>query len=362
MSGNEATEADEPGPSSHGESGRGGASGRRRRQLENLGWALRRPSLVAGLAITGFFVAMALMAPVWYPHNLTSLSMDTAYLIQCSEPSPPTLQLVPFSTGPHPFGETIFMGYDVAQGLVVGSRWDLFLVAAIALPAAGLGLGAGLVAGSSGGRIDWLIMTLIDVILAVPYFVFVLLLVGVLAPHFPLWAGPYLFIFAMVLVLWAPFARGVRGEAARVAHLPYVEAAYAAGSSRGHVIRRHVLPNSLYPVLAQIPVTVALTLALVVGVQFVVTASNWANSGFGCGYGLAGPTVAPVTPSFGFPEWGLVLSTGAVAWVPAPGITFLSNAWWGFVIPAVWIALFGLGILFLSDGLRDVLDPRLASK
>ncbi len=319
-----------------------------------------RPSLLAGLGITAFFVAMALLSPLWYPRDLTSLPVDTAMVAACGVPSGPTLSFLPLGMGPHPFGETLSMGYDVLEGLVVGSRWDLMLITLITAPAAVMGTLVGLSAASYGGKVDWLLMTVTDAILSFPYFVFVILAVILLSPRVPADDAPYLFIGAMIAVLWAPFARGVRGEASRVLALPFVEASRAAGARRGNLLRRHVLPNSLTPVLVQIPITIALILALVIGVQYVVTYANaHPPYGEGCGWQTNTSGVAPVTPSAAYPEWGLVLAAGSVLWAPGFGpVTFLSGPWWGFVIPALWISLFGLGVILLFDGIRDAWEPR----
>ena len=320
-------------------------------QRSTWGHILARPAFLAGAAIVTGYVAVALAAPLLYPGDLGGLPYDLHLLQTCGIAPGPTLR------GPHPLGETQFMGYDVAAGLVVGSRWDLFLVATITGPSAALGTLAGLTAAGYGGKVDWLLMTVTDAVLAIPYFVFVILFVILLSPRVPTAWGPMLFVSAMVLVLWAPYSRGVLGEASRVVALPFVEASRAAGASLGRVLRRHILPNSLAPVLAQIPITVAMTLALVVGVLFVVTMANLQSAAF-CGFGTAGSAVAPVVPVYNYPEWGLILAAGSVDWAPAPGTNFLSGPWWGFVIPALWIALFGIGVILLCDGLGTGISAR----
>lgn len=327
-----------------------------------LRWLLSRPSFLVGLSILGFFVAVALVAaPLLYPKGLTAMVQDNAMIAGCLAPSPPTLSLYPFSLGPHPFGETLFMGYGVAQGLIVGTRWDLAMISAIAVPSALIGLAAGLYSGAYGGRIDWFVMTVVDAILSIPYFVFVIILVLAVGSAFsPVW-GPEIFVGAMVFTMWPPFARGVRGEALKVASLPYVEAARASGSSQSRLTLKHILPNSSFPVFAQLPVTVALTLALIIGVQYVNAIDNLGGFGGGCTYDTKAPPIFHVVPTYNYPEWGLVLAAGVVVWVPMPG-TFLAVDWWGFVIPTLWIILFGLGVLYLSDGLRDGLDPRRGSR
>jgi peptide/nickel transport system permease protein len=333
------------------------------RFLSSLKMLFSRPAFVAGLAILGCYVGVALSAPYFYHgHDLSYMSPDNTYwATRCGLPSVPTLRLFPFSPGPYPLGQTIFMGYDIAQGLIVGSRWDLVIIGAITIPTAMIGLFVGLSAGTWGGKVDWALMSLTDTVLSIPDFVFVLLIVGLVVPRVPASDGPYVFILAMALVMWAPYARGVRGEAFRTSALPFVEASRASGASRFRVALRHVLPNSLNPVFAQVPVTVAMTIILIVGLQYIVAFSNWSDSGYTCGTVLWSAGTSAVVPYFNFPEWGAVLAAGIVAWTPVPGKVF-GTAWWGLLIPALWICGFGLGVLLFCDGLRDWTSPRARIK
>jgi peptide/nickel transport system permease protein len=320
-----------------------------------------RRSFLAGLAILGIYVGLALAAPLLYASSLAHMTVDTAYVAKCGLTPGPTISFFPFHLGAHPFGETQFLGYDVAQGLIVGNRWDLALVTAITVPSVLIGIGVGLAAAVYGGKVDWAFMTAADTILSIPYFVFVILIVVILTPRLPQPEGPDVFVLAMVLVMWAPFARGIRGDALQVMAQPYVEAARASGASRSRIAVRHLLPNSLNTVFAQIPVVITLTIALVVGVQFVTTTANlYGGHGGGCSFGSSNPA-SPVVPAYDYPEWGAVLAAGIVAWIPISG-AFLSGAWWGFVVPALWICGFGLGVLFLCDGLRDWASPKARNK
>jgi peptide/nickel transport system permease protein len=324
----------------------------------------RKPSFLAGLAIILFYVSVALVAPIFYPGQLlTAMTLDPPMIAHCALPSPPTITFSPFSLGPHPFGQTAFLGYGVAQGLIVGSRWDLYLLAMTVIGAAAIGIGIGLVSGTFGGRTDWAMMTVTDTVLSIPDFVFVLLVVAIVVPHIQSSYGPVVFVLAMVLVMWAPYARGVRGDALRVSSSMYVESAKASGASQSRIMFRHVAPNSMNAVLAQIPITVALSLALIVAVQVVNAFANTTGGGIGpaaCTYSMKIPA-APVVPVFNYPEWGGVLAAGLAyngAWIPMPG-QLLGTSWWGFLIPAVWISVFGFGVVLVSDGVRDALSPRL---
>lgn len=321
----------------------------------------RSPSFSIGLSILLFYLAIALIAPLLFPRNLTGMQIDASLVAACTNAPGPTLSLFPFLIGAHPFGETGFLGYGVAQGLIVGSRWDLYLIGIITIPSALIGTGIGLYSGAYGGKIDWVFMSITDVMLSVPYFVFVILAVAVLAPRVSPSEAPDIFIGSMVLVMWAPYARVVRGEALKVSTMPFVESAKASGASQNEIVRKHILPNSWAPVLAQIPVTIALILTLVIAAQYVVALENTHGHGLGCSYNTATLSTAPVVPSFNYPEWGAVLGAGIAyvgAWLPQPGYP-LGIEWWGYIIPTIWITVFGLGTLLISDGVRDWTSPRL---
>ncbi len=333
----------------------------RRRTTGSVWWELlTRRAFAAGLSLLSLFILSALAAPFLYPSTLTAIPVDTNLVAHCLPPSGPTLSLLPFSLGPHPLGQTAYLGFGIAQGLIAGSRWDLFLFAAIAIPSAVVGVGVGLVAGTLGGKVDYVLMSATDLLLSIPYFIFVILVVILLSPRIAPGQGPELFIVASIAVMWAPFARLVRSEAARVRHALYVESARASGASTSRVMTRHILPNSLSPVLAQIPITVALIMTFIVASQYVTYYDN-SNSGTMCRqYVTNTSAVAPVVPAFNYPEWGSTLSAGIVyvsALLPQPGHPF-GAGWWGGIIPGLWITIFGLSLLLISDGVRDWLSPK----
>lgn len=327
---------------------------------ESLLALLRRPPFVVGATLLSFYVATALVAPLLYPRTLTAIPVDTALLVHCSAPQGPTLQFFPLTLGDHPLGQTEYMGFGVAQGLIAGSRWDLFLISAITVPSMLVGTFLGLASGTYGGWVDRVVMTVTDAFLSVPYFVLVILVLILTLPRVSPTQGPYLFIGAMNGVMWAPFTRVVRGESTRIRQMTYVESAKASGASPGRILLHHILPNSASPALAQVPVTVALTLTFIIASQFITTAII-TSGGTSCstlGAGLS--SITPVVPYFNYPEWGGILSAGLAftgGWLPQPDHPF-GVYWWGALIPGVWIAAFGLSILLISDGVRDWLSPK----
>ncbi len=323
-----------------------------RRWARDLRQLFSSPPLLAGLAILAAFVGIALLSSVWYPGNPAFLPAHLQTTRDCVVPPGPTLRLFPFHWGSHPLGETGIAGFDVLQGLVMGTRWDLALVALIVVPAALVGSVVGTIAGGLGGWLDDLLAGLTDVFLSVPEFVLTLV---ALTFFLPLVSPPDRFwTFALILnlVLWAPYARGVQARARSVATRPFVEAARASGATKRRVLFRHILPNSLFPVFSQIPTTVATIFVLLGGLQYAVVEYFAANAIYPC---QVLPATLSVLPSPQFPEWTWVMANGAASWLPsASGL----DPWWAYTFPAIWILAFGLGVTLLCDGLAQLADRR----
>ena len=330
---------------------RGGPERLRRTLWERrLGALAATPSLWAGLAILGFYTVVGLFAPVWYPGNPSYLPAHLVSGQVCPVPQGPTLSLWPFALGAHPLGMTGGMGFDVLEGLVKGTPFDLLLLSVVILPSVSVGILVGTVAGTRGGLVDDLLMLLTDVFLSVPEFILTLVALLFILPRVP--PGQELTAFGLILnlVLWAPFARLVRARARSVREMPFVEAARASGAGRGRIIRRHILPNSVFPVLAQVPTTLATVLLLLGGLQFAHLTS--------LPYACQGAVQPLFLPSPNFPEWTWVMANGAWAWLPSSSGL---NPWWGYTFPAFWILLFGLGVTLTCDGLNRFLSRQTLS-
>jgi peptide/nickel transport system permease protein len=151
-------------------------------------------------------------------------------------------------------------------------------------------------------------------------------------------------------VLWPYYARPVRARAERVAREPYVEASRAAGASSTRLLTRHVLPNSLYPVFAQIPIDVY-------NIFFVLTVFPYLGcislrTGGSAGYAWLTPL-----PTIPFPEWGTILAVGACyGWQPIWNLNF----WWMYAFPAAAIVLFGIAMALTCDGMEQLLHGRVS--
>jgi len=168
--------------------------------------------------------------------------------------------------------------------------------------------------------VDAFLMRLADVQLALPVIMLAIAIVAVVG------TSPAALVGVLALSGWVLYARTVRANVLTIRRLEYVEAAYTLGASDVRIIVRHILPNTLAPILVIGSSQFATMVLLESGLSFL-------------GMGIQAPR----------PSWGLML---------AEGRDYLSNAWWLATAPGIMISLVVLGANLLGDGLRDLLDPR----
>jgi peptide/nickel transport system permease protein len=230
----------------------------------------------------------------------------------------------PFSVlqGPsaaHWFG-TDQVGRDILSRVLYGARVSPVIAVIVLVIAILIGVPLGVAAGFLGGWIDEFIMRVTDVFLAFPPLLLALALAAVLP------ASLTSLTLAIAAVWWPWYVRLIRGQAASVAGRPYVEACRALGVSRTRIIFRHILPNSITPLLVQVSLDVG-------GV--ILTASALSFLGLGA--------QDPV------PDWGLMI---------AEGQSYFTPDWWLVTFPGLAILLTAFAFNLLGDGLRDLLDPK----
>jgi peptide/nickel transport system permease protein len=213
------------------------------------------------------------------------------------------------------------LGRDIWARVLYGGRISLVLATSAVILATGAGVAVGLLAGAVGGRLDDLVMRVCDIQLAFPVIMLAIAIVAVVG------TSPATLVGVMALSGWVLHARTVRANVLTIRQLEYVEAARTLGASDLRVIGRHILPNTLAPILVIGSSQFATMVLLESGLSFL-------------GMGVQPPA----------PSWGSML---------AEGRDYLSNAWWLATVPGAAISLVVLGANLLGDGLRDVLDPSL---
>ncbi len=248
--------------------------------------------------------------------------IGSALLAQQIAPYDPNAQEYEFLAPPswaHPLG-TDDLSRDLFSRIVYGSRVSLFVGITTVLISMVIGVVLGLVAGYYGGWIDNIIMRYIDLQWAFPNFIIAVYLVAVFG------TGLSNVIIAVTLAFLDDFARIVRGMVLSLREQEFVLAARAMGASDVRILFRHILPNTLAPVIVQATVSVSYAILAEAGLSFL------------------GLGVKPTTPT-----WGLILSDAR---------SFFSRGWWLAVFPGLAITLTVLSINFLGDALRDMLDVR----
>lgn len=265
----------------------------------------RRPVVAAAAILLAAFIAVALVAPLVSPN-------DPYALIPGAVLRPPSLQF--------PFG-TDELGRDILSRIIHGTRISLqigMVTVAIALL---LGTLVGLLAGYYGGRLDGIMMAVMEVLLAFPQILLAMALLAMLGPSLT---------NAMIAVgiSGVPvYARTARGVTLVVKTMDYLEAARALGAADARIILRHVLPNMLPPIIVLATAGMGISLLVAAGLSYL-------------GLGAQPP----------LPEWGAMLSSARA---------YLRNAWWMATFPGLAIMMVVLCLNLCGDWLRDFLDPRL---
>ncbi len=264
---------------------------------------LRDRRALVGAVVLAVLVVAAVFAPLVSPFDPTSMRFDML--------TPPSWA--------HLLG-TDDLGRDLLSRVITGARISLFVgfvTVAISLAA---GVTLGILAGYYGGWLDNVIMRYIDLQWAFPNFIIAVYLVAVFG------AGLSNVIVAVSLAFLDDFARIARGMVLSLKEREFVEGARALGASDARVMLRHILPNSLAPIIVQATVSVSYAILAEAGLSFL-----------GLGVKVSTPT------------WGLILSDAR---------SFISRAWWLGVFPGVAIMITVLSINFVGDFLRDALDVR----
>ncbi len=291
----------------------------------DLAWSFRRsPVAIASALVLAICLIAALGAPWLAPHN--PFDLRTLNLLDAL--TPPEWQ----GGKAGYFLGTDDQGRDVLSAIMFGARVSLAIGVASVVLAMLIGVSLGLVAGYAGGRLDAVIMRIADVQLSFPAILIALLIDGVARAVLPRDSHEHVAFAVLVLAIaasnWVQYARTVRGSTMVEKSKEYVQAARVIGISATGIMRRHLLPNVLGPVLVLATINVATAILTEATLSFL------------------GVGVPPTQPSL-----GTLIRIGQDF--------LLSGEWWITIFPGAALVLMVLAINLLGDWLRDALNPKL---
>lgn len=271
----------------------------------------RSPVGQLGLVLVALLLFCAIIGPMITPHDPTARNLRGRF----QAPGYVDEQRGTFWLG------TDQLGRDVFSRIVAGSRVSVLVGIASVLIAGAIGVVYGLLAGYLGGWVDTILMRVADALLAIPFIVLVVAVAGVVG------AGLVTLILILGFTGWVTYSRIVRSEVLVLRAQEFVTAARVIGQSNLKIMFRHILPNVWGSVIV--------LATLQVGTSILAEAS----------LSFLGLGVEPTTIT-----WGIML---------ADGREYVGSAWWLTTFPGIAITLTVLGVSFMGDWLRDVLDPRL---
>jgi oligopeptide transport system permease protein len=275
-------------------------------------WRFSRNKMaVVALVIVGVFIAIAILADVISPARY-----DYSVLTEANQ----------FPNSHHWLG-TDSVGRDFLSRLMYGARVSLAVGISVQLIALAIGLTLGTLAGTFGGWADYGVMRLVEVFTALPIWLFALLLISVWRSSDQMTGGGFLnVVIAIGLVSWLQICRLTRAQFLSLREKEYVLAATAMGATRFQIAHRHLLPNSVGPLIVVVTLGIPTAIFVEAGLSFL-------------GFGINDP----------LPSWGKMI---------ADSLAYVRVYWYLALFPTLLLALSMLSFSFVGDGLRDALDPR----
>ncbi len=275
-------------------------------------WRFTRNKLaVAALVVVGIFILMAVLAGVISPARYDFSALAVAYQ---------------FPSARHLLG-TDAVGRDFLSRLIYGARVSLTVGFSVQIFALLIGMTLGSLAGAFGGWVDYVISRLVEVFTAMPIWLFALFLISVWRASDQMTGGGLInVIVAIGLVSWIQICRLTRAQFLSLREKEYVLAATAMGATPLEIARRHLLPNSLGPLIIAVTLGIPTAIFTEAGLSFL-------------GFGINDP----------LPSWGKMI---------ADSLAYVRVYWYLGLFPTLTLALSMLSFSFVGDGLRDALDPR----
>ncbi len=259
---------------------------------------------IIGLVILLVMVTIALLTPWIAPYSYEAQDLNLGA-------APPSIR--------HWLGTDTF-GRDLLTRIMYGSRVSLavgFLATAVSLI---IGVAWGTISGYSGGRTDSIMMRIVDILYALPFIIFVILLMVVFGRNL------FLLFMAIGAVEWLTMARIIRGQVLSIREKEYIDSAIMTGVSKWRIITRHVIPNTIGPIIVYTTLTIPDVILLESFLSFL-------------GLGIQPPMCS----------WGLLINYGVETMEEFP---------WLLIFPGIALSVTLFSLNFLGDGLRDALDPK----
>ncbi|MEM4465823.1 MAG: ABC transporter permease [Ignisphaera sp.] len=269
------------------------------------------PLSIAGIVIVATFIIVGLISPYIVPYPADAWGYSYNLETRLVPPSPK-----------HIFG-TDEMGRDLFSRVVLGARFSLIIAIGVVSIALAIGIVVGLVAGYMGGSVGMILMRITDMFLAFPPLLLAIAFAATLG------RGLINVIISLALSWWPWYARLIYIQVNSVKNLLFVDAARIIGLSTTKIMFRHILPNSLTPVVIQAALDMGSAILEAAGLSFL-------------GIGVPPP----------IPEWGLLISQG---WA------LINTAWWISLFPGIAIVITVVGFNLLADTFQEIMDPRLRS-
>ncbi|OAA31317.1 peptide ABC transporter permease [Kosmotoga arenicorallina S304] len=284
----------------------------------------KNQTAVLGAALLIMFIIIAIFAPqivkTFAPKAAARAYAENPYQMPrvawTSNPLPPSKD--------DPFG--VIGGRDIFYGVIYGTRTAFKLGLTVAGLSALIGIFVGSISAYFGGWVDEILMRIVDIFMSIPFLVAAMVLTTILGK------GLDKVMIALVVFGWMTTARLIRGNILQAREEQYVLAAKALGQKDWLIIIKHILPNTIFPVVIQMSMRMG---------SYVITAAGLSFLGVGAEPGYA--------------DWGTILSYSR-NWM-----TMLDKAWFAIVFPGVAMVLFVLAWNLVGDALRDIFDPRMRS-
>lgn len=271
---------------------------------------LRGFPIIPGFIIF-LFVFTAFFGEILAPYSATELNLPDKFI-------PPFFQAN--GSMSHPLG-TDMLGRDILSRIIVGAAPSLIVALTVVILGGVGGSALGIISGYYGGKVDVVLMRAADATLSFPIILVAMLLAVTLGPSIRN------VILAISIIIWARYARVVRGEVLSVRERDFVALAKVAGASGPRIMFRHIFPNVMHTILVMITLQVGFIIVLEATLSFL-------------GAGIPPPT----------PVWGSLIAEGKM---------YIAGEWWISFFPGLSLALVVLSFNMLGDWLREVLDPKL---